>query len=157
MWIEGHLSLMIIFFICLEITDLLQDPNLLLWYTDLSKCITGLHFNNSLTWISTITNKFLLVFFISVTHLFDYMHYQCDLIHTKVMPRRYPSTCRAPLFYCICYVCISCLCWKDFYWSIWARDVRYDSSVYWYNPVRQTHNCCQAIPHFRLKRSFSDI
>ena len=39
-----------------------------------------------------ITNKFLLVFFISVTHLFDYMHYQCDLIHTKVMPRRYPST-----------------------------------------------------------------
>ena len=39
-----------------------------------------------------ITNKFLLVFFISVTHLFDYMHYQCDLIRTKVMPRRYPST-----------------------------------------------------------------
>ena len=38
-----------------------------------------------------ITNKFML-FFISVTHLFDYMRYQCALIHTKVMPHRCPST-----------------------------------------------------------------
>ena len=89
------------------------------------------------------TNKFLPVFFISSTHLSDYMHCRYVLIHTKVMPHRHPSTWTVPLFYCICYVCIACLCWQGFYWSIWARDARCDSSVYWYNPVRQTHKCCQ--------------
>lgn len=34
------------------------NSNLLLCYADLGKCISGLHFNDSLTWISITTERF---------------------------------------------------------------------------------------------------